>query len=298
MPSTPWSLVSYHTGDTADIRVGVLVGEEVRTAPGFLAGPSLLAVLAEWEAVAPRLRDWAVEEATPVAGARLVAPLRFPNKVLCAGANYYAHLTEMGIARPEDPGRPFFFLKPPTTAVVGPADDVRLPARAGRKIDWEAELAVVIGRRARYITAGEAREHVAGYTIVNDITSRDRLRRTDTVSEHFGYDWLAAKGEDSSCPMGPGIMPDWFVHDPQDLPIRLSVNGVVKQDSTTADMICGIWDLIAEASNLVTLEPGDVIATGSPAGVGLPRGDFLEPGDEVVVEIGDLGCIRNVMVEN
>jgi 2-keto-4-pentenoate hydratase/2-oxohepta-3-ene-1,7-dioic acid hydratase in catechol pathway len=297
MQDARWMLVTYHEDDPGKPQVGVAADGVVYRAPELLAGRSMLEILADWDALAPVLRTVAPSGGEPVPGARLLAPIRFPSKVLCAGANYYAHLTEMGIDRPERAGQPYFFLKPPTTTVIGPDDEVLLPARPGRQIDWEGELAVVIGRRCRDVPAERARAVVAGWTVVDDVSARDRLHRTDVVSEHFGYDWFAAKGEDTFCPMGPGVVPDWLVDDPQRLGIRLSVNGVVKQDSTTADMIVGIWELIAAASRSVTLEPGDVIATGSPAGVGLPRAEFLAPGDNVVVQVEQVGTLRHRVVD-
>jgi len=224
---------------------------------------------------------------------RLEAPIRFPRKVVCAGANYFAHLAEMNVPRPDPVGAPYFFLKPPTTTVIGPDDPIVLPDRPDRRIDWEAELGVVIGRRGRDLDEREVRAHVAGYTIVNDVSARERLGRTDAVAPPFGFDWTSAKAEDTFCPTGPGVTPAWFVDDPQDLRITLSVNGVVKQDSSTADMMNSAFAVVAAASRIMTLEPGDIVATGSPAGVGAPRGEFLQPGDDVVIEIGELGRLRN-----
>jgi 2-keto-4-pentenoate hydratase/2-oxohepta-3-ene-1,7-dioic acid hydratase in catechol pathway len=293
MPDARWMLVTYHEDDPSKPQVGVAAGGVVYRAPEPLTGRSMLEVLAGWEGLAPVLRAVIPSDGDPVPGARLLAPIQFPPKVLCAGANYYGHLTEMGISRPERAGQPYFFLKPPTTTVIGPDAEVLLPARPGRQIDWEGELGVVIGGRCRDVPAERAREVVAGWTVLDDVSARDRLRRSDAVSEHFGYDWLAAKGDDTFCPMGPGVVPDWLVDDPQRLGIRLSVNGLVKQDSTTADMIAGIGELIAAASRSITLEPGDVIATGSPAGVGVPRGEFLAPGDVVVVQVEQVGTLRH-----
>lgn len=293
-----WALVTYHQGDPAKATVGVLAGGTVHQAPDALAGPTMLEVLDAWQELAPALRALAPGELAPVEDATLLAPLRYPRKVLCAGANYYAHLAEMGVERPAAPVDPYFFFKPPTTSVIGPDDAIVLPSRDGRMIDWEVELALVIGRRATNVTAAQAREHVAGWTVVNDISARDQLARTDPVAPPFAHDWMRAKAGDASCPMGPGIVPDWLVGDPQRIALRLSVNGVVKQDSSTADMVTGIWDLVAAASAFVTLEPGDVIATGTPAGVGFPRRDFLAPGDEVVAQIDSIGLLRNPVAES
>lgn len=292
-----WMLVTYHRGDPAKTQVGVRAGSTVRQAPVELAERSMLDVLENWDALAPALRALDPAQLTAVDDAVLLAPLRYPRKVLCAGANYYAHLVEMGVARPAGPVVPYFFFKPPTTSVIGPGDAVMLPRRPGRMIDWEVELAVVIGRRCADVPVERARDVVAGWTVVNDVSSRDLLDRADPVAAPFGHDWLAAKAGDTFCPMGPGIVPDWMVEDPQRLNLRLSVNGVVKQDANTSDMVTGIWQLIATASSIVTLEPGDVIATGTPAGVGFPRGDFLVPGDEMVAQIEGIGLLRNPVVD-
>jgi len=291
-----WMLVSYRLGDDETPRLGVLEDGVVKAGPDFLSSWSLLRVISAWDDISAKLRAWSPPVSAAITDARLTTPLRFPPKVICAGANYYGHLAEMGIQRPDGSGRPYFFFKPPSTTVTGPGDAIRLPSRSTDKIDWEAELGVVIGRMAHHVTAADARSHVAGYTIVNDISARDRLARPDAVAPPFGFDWFSAKAEDTFCPIGPGIVPDWLITDPQSLSIRLTVNGAVKQDSNTSDMVCGIWDLIAHASDVVTLEPGDVIATGTPAGVGAPRGDFLRAGDEVVVQIDQLGSLRNPVV--
>ncbi|WP_300014351.1 fumarylacetoacetate hydrolase family protein [Pseudonocardia sp.] len=291
-----WALVTFHQGDPATSEVGILAGGTVRRGPERLAGLTMLDVLDAWDNHSPALRLLDPDELAPVDGATLLAPLRYPRKVLCAGANYHAHLAEMGVDPPAGPLDPYFFFKPPTTSVIGPDEEIVLPDRVGRMIDWEVELAVVIGRRATDVPVGRAREFVAGWTVVNDVSARDRLARTDPLAPPFAHDWMRAKAGDASCPMGPGIVPDWQVDDPQRLALRLSVNGVVKQDSTTADMVTGIWQLVATASATVTLEPGDVIATGTPAGVGFPRRDFLAPGDEVVAEIDGIGRLRNPVV--
>jgi 2-keto-4-pentenoate hydratase/2-oxohepta-3-ene-1,7-dioic acid hydratase in catechol pathway len=291
-------LVTHHQGDPAKAEVGIRAGEVVRRAPDALAGRTMLEVLGEWETLAPELRGLDPDELEPVEGAVLLAPLHFPPKVLCAGANYYAHLAEMGVPRPAGRVEPYFFFKPPTTSVIGPGDAIVLPPRVGRKIDWEVELAAVIGRRCVDVPEEQALEVVAGWTVVNDVSSRDLLDRSaGAVAPPFAHDWVAAKGGDTFCPLGPGIVPSWMVDDPQDTAMRLSVNGVVRQDSTTADMVTPIVELIAAASRAVTLEPGDVLATGTPAGVGFPRGEFLAPGDEVVAEIDGVGALRNPVTD-
>ncbi|WP_433786192.1 fumarylacetoacetate hydrolase family protein [Actinomycetospora sp. CA-101289] len=297
MREAPWMLVTAHQGDVAKAEVGVLAAGVVRRAPEELAGRTMLEVLADWDALAPRLRGLDPEQLAPLEGAVLLAPLRYPPKVLCAGANYYAHLAEMGVPRPAGAVEPYFFFKPPTTSVVGPGDAIVLPSRPGRKIDWEIELAAVIGRRCADVPVERALDVVAGWTVVNDVSARDLLDRADPVAPPFGFDWVGAKAGDTFCPLGPGIVPAWMIEDPQRVALRLSVNGVVKQDSSTADMVTPIAELIAGASRAITLEPGDVIATGTPSGVGFPRGDFLAPGDEVVAEIDGIGALRNPVTD-
>jgi 2-keto-4-pentenoate hydratase/2-oxohepta-3-ene-1,7-dioic acid hydratase in catechol pathway len=297
MQSPEWSLVQYRTGDSEKTAVGVLTGGRVVEGPPETGGLTLMEVLRQWDALAPRLRDWTpTASGAVVDDARLAPPLTYPGKVLCAGANYWDHIAEMGIERPEKLGEPFFFLKPPTTTVTGPGDPVPLPAYPGARVDWEAELAVVIGTPGRNIAPAQALAHVAGYLAANDISARDRLTSALPVAPPFTYDWLGHKGQDGFCPLGPGLVPAWQIADPQDLRIRTTVNGVVKQDSSTAQMMVPIAEVVAAASRLTRLEPGDVILTGTPAGCGIPRGEFLAAGDEVVVEIERVGRLRNTVV--
>ena len=286
-----WSLVTYRAAGGGAVGLREPDGT-VRALPQY-TGRSLVDLLERWSTVADELRAIDVADLPRTGEVRLEAPIRFPRKVVCAGANYFAHLAEMNVPRPDPVGAPYFFLKPPTTTVIGPDDPIVLPDRPDRRIDWEAELGVVIGQRVRDLDERDVRAHIAGYTIVNDVSARERLGRTDAVAPPFGFDWTSAKAEDTFCPTGPGVTPAWFVDDPQDLRITLSVNGVVKQDSSTADMMNSAFAVVAAASRIMTLEPGDIVATGSPAGVGAPRGEFLQPGDDVVIEIGELGRLRN-----
>ena len=286
-----WSLVTYRAAGGGAVGLREPDGT-VRALPQY-TGRSLVDLLERWSTTADELRAIDVADLPRAGDVRLEAPIRFPRKVVCAGANYFAHLAEMNVPRPDPVGAPYFFLKPPTTTVIGPDDPIVLPDRPDRRIDWEAELGVVIGRRGRDLDERDVRAQVAGYTIVNDVSARERLGRADAVAPPFGFDWTSAKAEDTFCPTGPGVTPAWFVDDPQDLRITLSVNGVVKQDSSTADMMNSAFAVVAAASRIMTLEPGDIVATGSPAGVGAPRGEFLQPGDDVVIEIGQLGRLRN-----
>ncbi|MFD3498134.1 fumarylacetoacetate hydrolase family protein [Streptomyces sp. NPDC058676] len=296
MKMPDWSLVQYRVDDSEKVAVGVSADGTVMEGPPEIGGLTLMDVLSRWDSLAPLLREWTPAASNAVIGARLAPPLTYPNKVLCAGANYWDHIAEMGVTRPDEPGEPFFFLKPPTTTVTGPGDPVPLPGYEGARVDWEAELAVVIGRAGRNLAPEEALDHVAGYLVANDISARDRLTAAAPVADPFAYDWLGHKGQDGFCPLGPGLVPAWQVPDPQNLRIRLSVNGVVKQDSSTGQMMVPVHEVVAAASRLTRLEPGDVILTGTPAGCGVPRGEFLAAGDRVVVEIERIGRLENKVV--
>jgi 2-keto-4-pentenoate hydratase/2-oxohepta-3-ene-1,7-dioic acid hydratase in catechol pathway len=290
-----WSLVTYAGGDGPQL--GALDGDgRVVAVPGAVAGAGLMAVIDEWDRVAAALEGWSPAAGEPVADARLLAPLLYPRKLICAGANYGDHLEEMKVGEIPDPLEPFFFLLPPTTTIVGPGEPIRIPADPSWRVDWEAELAVVIGRRGRNISAADARGHVAGYTIVNVVSARGRHRRAHPLGPPFAFDWLGSKGADTFCPLGPGVTPDWQVDDPHDLAIRCYVNGELKQDGNTGGMLNDSWRLIEAVSASITLEPGDVIATGTPAGVGAARGEQLADGDEVRIEIEALGTLVNPVV--
>ena len=287
-----WSLVTYRTRE-GESRAGALTGERVVELPVKACG--VLDLVQRWDDVEPVLRKFDPASASTVADAELDLPLRYPPKVLCSATNYYAHMREMKVDR--DPAaRPYFFLKPPTTALVGPDQPIVVPADPAAKVDWEAELAVVIGRRARHVSEKDALRFVAGYSAINDVSLRGPHRVQHPIGVPFEWDWLASKGADRSTPLGPGVRPAFLVADPQRLEVRLWVNGELKQQANTSDMIDSVAALIAAASEFLTLEPGDVIATGTPDGVGLPRGQFLRPGDVVEMEVGDLGRLRNPVV--
>jgi len=218
-----------------------------------------------------------------------LAPLQYPGKVLCAGANYYDHLAEMKVPDAHDKSaqRLFFFFKPARQAVVGPGATVRIP-RGCQSFDWEIELALVIGREARAIAAQDWREHVAAYCVAIDFSARDLNRAPETF---YKFDWVAGKAHDTSCPLGP-LVPAAFVPDPHDLAMRLDVNGEVRQDARTSGMIFDIGEQLATLSRIMTLEPGDVVLTGTPAGVGAARRSFLAAGDVVSARIEALGALR------
>ncbi len=226
------------------------------------------------------------------ASVHLFAPIMGPSKMLFAGANYTDHVAEMG-APPVDKtkAKPYFFPKT-NNCIIGPHDPIRLPA-ASTQVDWEIELAVVIGRQCKDVPLSRAREVIAGYTIMNDLSARDLTMRKDVP---FNVDWISGKCIDGFAPMGPALVPSRFVPHPEDLSLKLSVNGRVMQDSNTSKLIFGIEEQIEFLTKLMTLEPGDVISTGTPAGVGHGRKIYLKPGDEVVVAIEGLGEQRNQVV--
>lgn len=220
-----------------------------------------------------------------IGGLRVGAPVARPGALICIGQNYAAHAAESGAAPPE---RPIVFFKHPNT-VVGPYDDVRIPP-GSTKTDWEVELGVVIGRTARYLddTAGAA-ACVAGYTVVNDVSER-----TYQV-EHSGGQWSKGKCAETFGPLGPWLVPADEVADPQKLGLRSRVNGELRQDSNTADMIFSVYELIRDLSQYMVLDPGDVISTGTPEGVALSgRFPYLTAGDLVEVEVDGLGTQRQV----
>jgi len=252
-------------------------------------------VFVNWPVAFPVLQDFAAacaggriakSFAIPASEADLALPIQFPNKLIAVGANYEDHLREMNAVIPKGE-RPVMFIKPPTTALTGPGT-VHIPDGCSQ-FDWEVELAVIIGTRMRKVTRAAAMAGVAGYSVSVDYTARDYFFPKDYF---FKADFLLGKGQDGTTPLGPVITPEAFIRDPHDLRITLSVNGVTKQDASTAGMIYRIDEQIAAISQFVTLEPGDVILTGSPAGVGLPRGEFLHPGDTVVATAEGVGALH------
>ena len=222
-----------------------------------------------------------VGDPVPLAGLELLAPL-VPRSVFGIGLNYRDHAAETGAAVPSEP---LVFAKL-TSSLTGATADVVRPAYT-RELDYEGELAVVIGRRARDVTADDALAHVFGYAVMNDVSARDRQRAEPQ--------WIRAKGGDTFGPFGPWVTTADEVPDPQALGIRTHVNGELRQDGHTGDMVFPVAELIAWCSASFTLEPGDVITTGTPAGVGVARRPqaFLEPGDVVRIEIDGLGMIEN-----
>lgn len=256
--------------------------------PAHLDG--LFADWARWEPALTAAVSDAPQHARAVAPERWLVPVR-PSKLICVGVNYRDHLREMGT--PHVPDSPYCFLKPTSTGLVPSGSPVSLPAGA-KMVDWEAELAVVIGSRLHRGTGPAVLDAVAGYTVYNDLSARDWVAGT----REPGIDWVLMKGYDGFSPIGPLITPKQFVNDPQDLAIRCWVNGELKQDSSTSQMVFGVQAILEHLSAIMTLEPGDVIATGTPAGVGFgahPQ-QFLGAGDTVTIEIDGLGRLETPIV--
>jgi 2-keto-4-pentenoate hydratase/2-oxohepta-3-ene-1,7-dioic acid hydratase in catechol pathway len=223
-------------------------------------------------------------------------PLSRPGKLLCLAGNYRKHIVESGYEVPVEAGvmTPQFFLKPSTT-LTGPHDDVPL-TRQNVAVGWEVELAVVIGRPGRRIPASAAMEHVFGYTVLNDISERglhsDIRDRRVRENDKF-FDWLAGKWFDGFAPCGPWVVTADEIADPHALDIRLWVNGELRQEGSTAEMICRIPETIEWASSIMTLEAGDIISTGTPAGAGIGGEAVLASGDEIVCEVDRVGRLVN-----
>jgi acylpyruvate hydrolase len=222
----------------------------------------------------------------PLDGIRLGPPVPDPQKIICLGLNYRDHAEEAGL---QLPAAPMFFAKYPNS-LVGPTDDI-VPPPTTDQVDYEAELAVVIGKRGRNIEVEDALDHVAGAMAFNDVSARD-LQLANNL-------WTGGKAIDTFGPCGPALVLRDDVDDLQALPVRARVNGEVVQDGNTASMIFGVAETIAFLSKIMTLEPGDIIATGTPAGVGNSRTPklFLHPGDVVEVEIEGIGTLRNPVVD-
>ena len=211
--------------------------------------------------------------------------ISLPQKIVCVGLNYRDHAEEQGVGLPD---RPLLFAKWPNT-LIGDRAEIRIPA-ISRNVDYEAELGVVVGRRASGVDAREALDYVDGYVVANDVSGRD-LQFSDGQ-------WVRGKSLDTFLPVSD-LVPASEVPDPQSLPIRAILNGRVMQDSNTSNMVFGVADIIAFVSQAITLDPGDLIITGTPAGVGAFRDPkvWLQPGDEITIEIDGLGSITNPVVE-
>lgn len=295
-----WSLATVAlNGPVACLEVG---GELYRLGPSLARGgisgvTGVMDLFGDWECSREALDKVSglvsAEDRIP-AGTPRLAPLLYPGKVLCAGANYYDHIKEMGVPDTrKEAQRLFFFFKPPRNAVVGEGATVHMPIGT-KAFDWEIELAAVIGRKARAVKAADAMAHIAGYTVSIDFSARDHNRAPETF---YKLDWVAGKAHDTCCPMGPRFVPASAIPDPQNIGLKLSVNGSVMQDGRTSDMIFSIAEQIEILSHIMTLDPGDVVLTGTPAGVGAPKQSFLSIGDCVDAEIEGIGKLSVTVQE-
>ena len=299
--TAPWyALASYSAGgairsafvlgdalhDLAAIADGVAISDRLAGRIG-----SVDALVRDWEGVKDELAaliDTVRGTALAPVAAVPLAPF-LPHRLFGAASNYIEHAEEMAtkLAAKAD-SEPYIFLKT-VDSVIGPDDTVFIPPES-KKVDWEVELGVVIGRAGRRISVDNAHAHIAGYVIVNDVSARDRTRRTDFP---FSHDWFRGKSFDSFTPMGPWFVPRDCIGDPHDLRLTLSVNDEMMQDGNSGEMIFNSYEQIAYLSSMLMLKPGDVIATGTPAGVGMGRGIFLKDGDRMVATVAGLGTLAN-----
>jgi 2,4-diketo-3-deoxy-L-fuconate hydrolase len=233
---------------------------------------------------------------------KLLVPIAAPPKLFLLAGNYSKHVAERGGTTAERAETfPYVFMKPPSTTLTAAGDPIVIPHCSPDQIDWECELGVVVGRHCRGVDESEALQYLAGYTIVNDVSDRGfrpNPKRKPRERDKF-FDWMHGKWHDTFCPMGPCILSADAVPNPQELPLKLTVNGQVKQEATTGEMVFPVAAVVAFISQFVTLEPGDVIATGTPAGVGSATGTYLKPGDVVRATIAPIGTLENpVEAEN
>lgn len=300
-----YKLVTYQSPNGP--RAGMVVNEtifDVAAATGRANYVTMLDVLRDWPSAQVMLRTAAGQVAgksgLPLAGTKLLPPVPTPGGIFCAGANFTDHMLEMAkvqnIAPEPDPHsvglNPWHFIKA-MHCLAAPDSTVKLPPYS-KMVDWEAELTAVIGRPARNVPLDRALDYVAGYTIGNDLSARDLTKRPHASdTSPFKFDWLGQKNFDDGCPLGPWIVPADEIPDPQNLALKLWVNDVIKQDSHTSKMIFTLAEQIAHLSTMITLQPGDLILTGTAAGVGLARKEFLKPGDVVKIWIENVGTLTN-----
>jgi len=301
-----YRLATYRT--SGGPRAGIIVGDDVFDAEkltGKAAYASVAGILADWDAAEAALAQAAAgaaqsrAEKLPLAKAELLAPLQ-PPTIFCAGANYADHAAAMarrhGMPEPADPHeqglKPWHFIKAAGT-ITGPGTEIKAAAYS-LELDWEIELAAIIGRPCKDVPLEKALDYVAGYTVANDLSARDRGRRPGIEpTSFFKMDWSKHKSFDGSCPIGPWITPASDIDDPQHLDLKLWVNDTLKQDSNTAKMLFSLAEQIEQLAINMTLHPGDIILTGTPAGTGAESGEFLKAGDVVKVWIEGIGEFSN-----
>lgn len=272
-------------GESGQERIGAVVGDEIvdlRSADESLPGTVLAVLEADALGDVSRAVESGIGARTPLDGARLASPIPRPPKIVCVGLNYLDHATEQNVPLPE---HPLLFSKA-TSSVVGPYDDVVLPAES-EHVDYEVELAVVIGKTATAVSEADAYDYIAGYTVANDVSARDIQFRQQQ--------WHQGKSYDTFCPMGPWLVTKDEIPDPNTLAVKLTLNGEVLQDSNTDNLIFNVPTLVSRISGAMTLLPGDVISTGTPAGVGVFRDPkiLLKAGDYMETCVEGIGTLKN-----
>lgn len=315
---------SYRLATYADaqgcVRAGVVVDERIIDATEAASdggeegwARSVTAILEHWQHLNPRLRALArtvrsragARMGCPLSEVTLLPPVMYPGTVFCAGANYRDHVREMSQALrlPEEPDphelglKPWHFIKASAPCIRATGALIPLP-RYARCVDWEAEIALVIGKRCRAVDTAAALDHVAGLTIVNDLSARDHLKREKVPPESpFRFDWVSQKCFEGALPMGPWIAPLDDIEALDRLAIKLWVNDELMQDSSSANLIFSFAEQVAHLSTRLTLRPGDVIATGTPAGCGAARGRYLLPGDRVRIWVEGIGELHSEFCE-
>ncbi len=287
-------------------RAGVKIGERVFDAQALTGREecaTILSMLEDWERIEPLLADLDSDRipanVAPVEPASLGTPVRYPGAIYCACANYRDHMHAMAVklGQPDEPDprelniKPYHFVVPGRTCAASADDPVRLPPQ-GKLIDWEIELVAVIGKPARQVSVEQALDHVAFYTLGNDVSIRDRhfiVIPNVSPNSQFRTDFIGMKGFDQSKVIGPLLTLARDVPDPQALAMKLWLDGEVMQDSSTSQMIFGVAEQISYLSSRTTLLPGDMVMTGTPAGVGMERDRFLEPGETIRMFIENIG---------
>jgi len=301
-------LVTYSRNQS--ISCGILTDEGIIDIPSAWPGPnpprSVKEILHRGPSCLEKLAELtnSADTFTPLDSVKLLAPIPRPGKAIALAGNYSEHIKEAALKQGFKLGlsdsprqmtvpRPFIM---PATVVIGPDDEIPWPAYSN-KIDYEIELAVVIGKQAKYVDIENAPDYVAGYTIANDISARSVTflkGRQKRPWDDF-YDWLNGKWADGFLPMGPYLLTADKIEDVQNLNLILKVNGEVRQNANTTQMIYRVADIVSFLSHIMTLEPGDIIATGTPAGVAVATGNFLQPGDSIECTIEKLGTLKNTL---
>ena len=291
-------LASFKT--EASTRVGLVVDDRILDVTAETGFTEMVSLIQHFSGARDRMVDLKNKGTASLRlnDVKLVQPIERPGKIICLAGNYRAHITESGYVAPAqtDVFTQQLFLKP-STCITGDGDPI-LFDKANVMVGWETELAVVIGKRGKHIDPAHAYEHILGYTILNDVSERRLNSRIEnrTKREMDGFlDWLAGKWFDSFAPCGPWIVTADEIPDPHDLEIKLTVNGQTRQQGNTCDMIFKIPEQVAYISSIMTLEPGDIISTGTPVGAGVAGDSSLHDGDELVCEIEHIGTLRNTV---